>query len=266
MELQDKVAIITGAGAGIGRGIVLELASRGAAIVLAEIDVDAARRVSDEVRALGGRSAVTEADVADQASADAMVKAAMDEFGQVDILVNNAGVGGAPGWWERDQETTEDWDAAFSINVFGIVHATQSVEPHMTERKYGKIVNIASVAGRVGSGGFAHYSASKAAAINVSQAWAFKLAPLGINVNCICPGLLWTGLWEKIAARRKQQRPDEQELSPRDVFRRRLAETTPLAREQMPEDIGKAAAFLVSERSRNITGQALNVSGGFRNN
>ena len=208
MELSGKVAIVTGGGNGIGRGIAMELASRGAQIVLGEIVVDAAETVAKEIEAVGREAIAVKSDVTDQASTDSLFDATIERFGKVDILVNNAGVGGAPGWWERGVSSEEDWDDAFDVNVFGIVHCTKSVEGHMRSQQSGKIVNIASVAGRIGAGGIAHYSASKAAAINVSQAYAIRLAPSNINVNAVCPGLLWTDLWEKLAVRRKVMRPE----------------------------------------------------------
>ena len=195
MELSGKVAIVTGGGNGIGRGIALELAERGADIVLGEINVESAKQVAREIKAAGQDAIAVETDVTQQASTDSLFQAAIEQFDTVDILVNNAGVGGAPGWWERGESSSDDWDDAFDVNVFGIVHCTKSVEEHMRSQKSGKIVNIASVAGRIGAGGIAHYSASKAAAINVSQAYAYRLAPSNINVNTVCPGLLWTDLW-----------------------------------------------------------------------
>jgi len=252
VDLQDHVAIITGGGGGIGRGIALELAARGAHTVIADIDADAARRVAREVFGLGRRSVAHETDVASRASTDDMIKTALAEFGRVDILVNSAGVGGAPGWEDRIAGAIEDWDAAYAVHARGIVHATDSVRDHMMERRSGKVVNIAAAAGRRGDGPLrAYISVSKAAAVNVSQSFAFWLAPFNINVNCICPGLVWTALWEKVG---------------RERFDALVRETTPLGREQTPEDVGKLAAFLCSERARNITGQAINLSGGWQMN
>ena len=265
-ELAGKAAIVTGGANGIGRGIALELASRGADIVIADLDEQGARKVVSEVQALGRKAIFVRTDVAGQAATDVMAQAALREFGKIDILVNNAGVWGAPGYWERDQVTNEDWDRAFAVNVFGIVHATKSVEGHMQERRAGKIVNIASVAGRAGMGGSAHYSASKASAINVTQAYALRLAKFSVNVNAIAPGALWTGLSDRAMRRRQKSRPELQSMSPREVFDRMVAERVPLGREQTPEDIGKACAFLVSDRARNITGQTVNVTGGWQMN
>jgi NAD(P)-dependent dehydrogenase (short-subunit alcohol dehydrogenase family) len=264
--LAGRVAIVTGGAVGIGRGIALELAARGADILVADIDEKSGRQVGADVEALGCKAIFVRTDVTGQASTDAMAKAALDRFGRIDILVNNAGVLGAPGWWQRDAFTNDDWDAVFNVNVFGIVHATRSVEMHMQERRAGKIVNISSVAGRVGRGGAAHYSASKAAAINVTQAYALRMAKFNVNVNAIAPGSLWTPLSEKNFERRRRMDPELRGKGGRDIFLKQVADTTPLGREQMPEDIGKACAFLVSERARNITGQTLNVTGGWQMN
>ena len=252
MDLQDRVAVITGGGGGIGRGIALELAARGADVAVADIDQDAAVRVAAEISALGRRSIAVGSDVASRASTDAMIGKAVAELGRVDILVNSAGVGGAPGWEGRDASAVEDWDAAYAVHARGIVHATDSVREHMAERRSGKVINIAAAAGRIGDGPLRfHMSVSKAAAINVSQSFAFLLAPFNVNVNCICPGFVWTPLWEKVG---------------RERFDARVRDTTPLGREQTPEDVGKLAAFLCSECACNITGQTINLSGGWQMN
>lgn len=260
IDLSGRVAIVTGGGNGIGRGIAHRLTNAGADVMVADIDVESARTVAEELSKLSGRSGSCVVDVSEQGSTDAMFRETMEKFGKVDILVNNAGIGGAPGWAEREEGSLEDWQRTFEVNVLGIVHSTKSVADHMTERGSGKIVNIASAAGRRGSPGFAHYSASKASAINVTQAWAYKLAPHKINVNSVCPGVLWTGLWRDIADRRLRMVSDRN-TSGREYFESRFA-NMPLGREQTPEDIGNAVAFLASDRAKNITGQALNVDGG----
>jgi NAD(P)-dependent dehydrogenase (short-subunit alcohol dehydrogenase family) len=260
-ELDDRIAVVTGAGSGIGRGIALVLAQRGADIVVSDIDLAAAEVVADEVRSSGRNALAVQADVTDRESTDTLALTAIAGYGNIDILVNNAGVGGASGWWQRSSPSPEDWEAAYDVNVIGIVNTTSSFQDHLSERRSGRIINIASGAGRRGTGGFAHYSASKAAAINVSQGFALKLAEFNINVNCICPGLLWTPLWEKLAER-ERIKSGETVLTGRQVFDQRLEASTPLGREQTPEDVGKLAAFLASDRSKNITGQSINLNGG----
>ena len=266
MEFESKTAIVTGGAKGLGRGIALELARRGANVIVADMDEESAKSVVTEIKADGAQSYFCETDVTQQWSTDDMVETALEEFGQLDVLVNNAGVGGSPGFITRKTATVEDWQSTFDVNVFGIVNGTQSVEKYMIDRGYGKIVNIASIAGRTGRAGFATYGASKAAAINVSQAWAFKLAPHGINVNAVCPGMIWTPLWENLAEWRKLTDQQNVGMTPRQVFQRTISELVPLGREQTPEDVGNAVAFLASDRARSITGQALNVDGGIRMN
>lgn len=259
IDLTGKVAIVTGGGNGIGLGIGLRLARAGADVLIADIDHIAAKSTTKQVEAFGVRAEAIKVDVAEQESTDAMVQQALDALGRVDILVNNAGVGGAHGWADRTAATTEDWAAVFEVNVLGIVHSSKSVSQHMIEQRSGKIVNIASVAGRRGSPGFAHYSASKASAINVTQAFAYQLAQYSINVNSVCPGILWTDLRHNISKRRLAMAGAQADS--RQYFDSRVTEV-PLGREQTPEDIGNAVAFLSSDRAKNITGQALNVDGG----
>ncbi|MCH7969457.1 MAG: SDR family oxidoreductase [Chloroflexi bacterium] len=266
MDFEGKTAIVTGAARGIGRGIALELARRGSNVIIADIDEEPAREVVAEIQAGGTGANYCETDVTQQWSTDDMVEAALEGYGQLDVLVNNAGVGGAPGFATRKTPNIDDWQATFDVNVYGIVNGIQSVEKYMTDRGYGKIVNIASVAGRLGRPGFASYGASKAAAINVSQAWAFKLAPHGINVNAVCPGLIWTPLWQSIGEWRSSMDEQHTGMTPRQVFQRAVSDAVPLGREQTPEDVGNAVAFLASDRARSITGQALNVDGGIRMN
>ena len=265
MDVSGKIAIVTGGGRGIGRGISLALARNGADIVIADIIVKNAEGVADEVRSLGRRSLAVSLDVSDQESVEGMTAQALSEFGAIDILVNNAGVIGAQGWESRETPNEEDWDFIFEINVKGIARVTDAISPHMKERRYGKIINIASIAGRQGSSRNPPYNVSKAGVISLTQAQAQGLAPHNINVNAICPGLLWTPMWERITARNAMT-PNPGEKTPRELFEENVQRTIPLGREQTPDDIGNLAAFLASEYAMNITGQAINVSGGLHMN
>ena len=262
MDLTDRVAIVTGAGRGIGRGIATVMARCGATVAVADMNLDDASSVAVELADMGRESVALEADVTVQEEVDALAASVIDRFGRIDALVNNAGIIAAPGWEDREQPSEEDWDMLYEVNVKGVARVTEAVLPQMRERRFGKIVNIASVAGRVGSTTSAPYSISKAGVISYTQAIAIEEAKHDINVNAVCPGLLWTPLWRRIAVRHRVHRDEDKGMTAREVFDKYVKERTPLGREQTPEDIGNAVAFLASDAAKNITGQALNVSGG----
>jgi NAD(P)-dependent dehydrogenase (short-subunit alcohol dehydrogenase family) len=268
-QLEGKVAFVTGAGRGIGQGIAVVLASRGASVAVTDLSEAACAETLDAVLARGGRGMVIAADVTSQVSMDSAVAAVVRELRTVDIVVANAGVIGAPGYDDRLAYTEDDWEWTYRVNVKGIAHTADAVAPHMKQRHYGKIVVIASHGGRAprgvknrpGTAGMP-YGASKAAAIQYAHALAIELAPFNINVNCVCPGTLWTPMWEKIATNAVRHDPGLLGLRPKDVFDLQIRNTTPLGRPQTPEDIGKAVAFFASDDASEITGQALNVNGG----
>jgi meso-butanediol dehydrogenase/(S,S)-butanediol dehydrogenase/diacetyl reductase len=262
-RLEGRTAIVTGGGRGIGEGIARVLAHEGANVVIADVDMANAERTAGSLRADGTQAAVVRVDVTDEASAADGVREAIARFGRVDILVNNAGVVGKH--VRGNDIELSDWDLCYEVNVKGIWVMTSAVVPHFKANGSGKIVNIASIAGRVGHAGMAHYNASKAAAINLTQSLACDLGPSNINVNAVCPGLLWTDMWRSLEAMFNQDdSPDVVER--RRVFEGYLQQACPLRREQTPEDVGNAVAFFVSEEARNITGQSLNVDGGIELN
>ncbi len=264
MDLNGKVAVVTGAGRGIGRAIAEKLAEHGAKVVIADVGIDNAVNVAEAINDDGHEAEPIAVDVTRQSSVDRMARGAMARFGQLDILINNAGIIGARGWETRGRPNERDWDTVYAVNVKGVANATRAVSVLMRKRKYGKIINIASVAGRQGAPGNPPYNISKAGVISLTQATALELAPFNINVNAICPGLLWTPMWERIATRQTKYDSASQGLTPRKAFERVVAERIPLGREQTPEDIGNLAVFLASDPSENITGQAINVNGGSR--
>ena len=201
-------------------------------------------------------------EVAEAVAARLGVDAIAESFGGLDIVVNNAGViSDGMG----DEQSEADFDRCYQVNCKGIWHMSTAALPRFQERGGGKIVNIASIAGRQGGHGLAAYCASKAAAISLTQSLATGFGRFNVNVNAVCPGLLWTEMWRKLEGliRRTEVREEVDERAAFDAF---LAERCPLRREQTPEDIGNAVAFLASEKARNITGQALNVDGGIEMN
>ena len=255
-DLTGKTAFVTGGGSGIGRGIARTMAGQGAAVVLADVDARGARDVADEIGGDGGRALAVHMDVSSVDQVAEAVDQAIGAFGNVDILVNNAGVSAF-----RDR-SEESWRRIFDINVMGVVHCCDAVVPHMRERGYGKIVNIASMAGHAARRWGGPYAVGKAAVLRYTKGLATELAPFSINVNAICPGAVWTPLQERGARRTREEDPSLADMEPYDIFLKRYEDVIPMGRPQTPEDVGKAAAFLASDDAENITGQCLHVDGG----
>ncbi len=261
MRLAEKVAMVTGGGAGIGRAIALAVAREGADLLLPDIHIGNAEGVAKEVRDLGRRAAAMQMDVTQEAEVQRGIADGIRQFGRIDILVNNAGV--IPGLGHPFTRQTEaDWDKVHNVNVKSVFFTSKAIAPHFMERRSGKIINIASVAGPLASPTMPSYSVSKMGVITFTRILAKEMAAYNVNVNAVCPGLLWTDMWRGIAEVIRETNPEYASLTPRQMFERRVAEWVPLKREQTPEDIGHAVVFLASEEARNITGQALMVDGG----
>jgi NAD(P)-dependent dehydrogenase (short-subunit alcohol dehydrogenase family) len=281
MKLEGKVAIVTGGGAGIGQGISYCLAEEGADIAVIDISPENAGKAADEVKKTGRRALAITANATDSNQAEEAMKKALDTYGKVDILVNNVG-GESRYYYETPGEgysEEKEWDDTIQLNLKATMIMSHAVAPLFIEQKSGKIVNISSIGGRAMSGGGAasgkgmsgkeaafspmmSYGVAKAGVIQFSRLLAVQLAPYNVNVNCICPGVLYTPLYERSVPRRIAATPGSEGLTPREYFDKYVISGVPLGREQTPEDIGRAVVFLVSEDSRNITGQSINVDGG----
>ena len=245
LGLKGKVALVTGAGSqiGFGKAIALTLAKDGCDVVVADIDLDGAKQTSAEVEVLGRKSIAVKADVTKSAEVKDVVKAALEQFGKIDILVNNAGACTPP---KPFLETTEaDWDSDININLRGVLNCTGAVLPHMIERKYGKVINIASGAGINGGFNTAVYAAAKGGVIAFTMAIAKEVAPSGINANCVSPGPAITGFARN---------------APPGMLER-FAATVPIGRLTEPQDVANSVAFLASDVSGDIVGQTLIVTG-----
>ena len=255
MILKDQVAIVTGAGRGIGAATAMALADAGAAVVAVDIGGDLATQTADAVARRGGRALALAVDVGDVAAIRSMVDSVMTAFGRVDILVNNAGVTRRADIMDL---TEADWDRIHRVNAKGVFFCLQAVARVMIPRRSGRIVNIASIAGKGYAGtSNAAYAASKGAVISLTRTAAQQLAKHDINVNAVCPGVTRTELSDANLRVRAEQAGVGVE-----VMERRRNEAIPLGRPCEPSDIAAMAVFLASPGARNITGQSYNVDGG----
>ena len=263
IDLSGKEAIVTGGGSGIGRGICAVLTRAGANVLVTDISIDSAKETINYCEASNNIRAET-IDVTDIESIEEAISKHVVDRGKIDILVNNAGIIGAKDWWTREILSNEDWLEVYEVNLRGMVRVSERVEKEFKSRKYGKIVNIASISARQGSPDIPHYSTSKAAVVSWTQSHALKMAPYNVNVNAVCPGLIWTPIWEAIARKRAKYGGsiDVNGLEGRELFNQSVKSWIPMQREQTAEDIGNIAAFLVSDMAKNITGQSINVDGG----
>lgn len=249
MKLEGKIALVTGGGRGIGRTVALALAREGAKVAVADILKENAEAVRDEIKSMGISALSCQADLTKRLEVERMVEAVLAEFGQIDILVNCAGWDRLEPFVESNEET---WEKILAINFKSALYTVKAVLPHMISRGTGKIVNISSDAGRVGSMWEAVYSGAKGAVIAFSKSLAREVARYKINVNVVCPGLTDTPLLQAV----RSQSPQTEKLI--DA----IIKATPWRRVAQPEEVAEAVLFLASPSADFITGQTLSVSGG----
>ena len=250
--MRGKVALITGAGGGIGRGIARCLAEEGVHAALADISPAGAEAAAREIGGFGVDAVSYALDVTDKARCAAVVDAVARDFGALDIVVNNAGVIGGADFklgMPLSDVSEEDWDAAYSVNVKGVFLLCQASLEKMKGRGWGRIINISSRAGRDGRETIPHYSASKAAVIIFTQALAREVAREGVTVNAVCPGVVQTSMVERVL----QRAPGFDEVA--------LA-SEPIGRFGQPAEIGEAVVWLCSDAASFVTGIPLSVDGG----
>ena len=245
MDLVNKVAIVTGAGRGIGKAIAIDLAREGANIIAIDVDIQTAEKVAREIKSLDRQAWAIQVDVSDSKEVNRMVQLAIKRFKRVDILVNNAAI------IKRgsiEDLTEEDWDRVIDVNLKGAFNCMKAVVGIMKKQKYGKIVNISSIAGKIGDLASAPcYGASKAGMTCLAKSLARELAPYNINVNVVAPHAIKTDMSKEWSEEK----------------RKNIIANIPLGRMGEPEDIAEAVVFLVSDKAKFITGEVLDVNGGY---
>jgi NAD(P)-dependent dehydrogenase (short-subunit alcohol dehydrogenase family) len=246
MDFAGKVAVVTGGGSGIGRSTALQLAERGASVVVADIAADNAKAVADEISAAGGAATAHDADVTDPEAVEDMVATAVSAYGGLDIAINNAGMSGT--FAPIDEQPIEDWRATIDLNLSGVFYCMRAEIPRMLERGGGAIVNTSSGAGLMGFAGLPAYVASKHGVVGLTRGGALEYAKRNIRVNCVCPGTVHTPMLETFAG-------DDKVLE-------MMGKAMPVGRLATPEEIAAAIIWLASPAASYVTGHALAVDGG----
>lgn len=255
MRFESKVVVVTGGGKGLGKAIGMAFAREGARVVIAEIDIESAHRVAKEIKSLDQNCLVITTDVTKKEEVHRMVTVVKDEFNRIDVLVNNAGVFLSSPVIDISEK---DWQKTMDVNLKGVFLCSQAVAREMIKQGAGKIINISSMGGKTGLRGEAAYGASKSAVITFTKTLSKELAPYGINVNAVCPGLIGTKM-----LREEWKRKSKEEGIPIQEIEQEFLSKIALGRLGTPQDIANLVLFLASDEANYITGESINITGGF---
>ncbi len=250
MRLKEKVALVTGAASGIGRATAALFGQEGAKVMCADLDAEGAERVAKQIADGGGEAASTQADVSQAADVERMVRQTVERWERLDVLVNNAGIYFI---LPLTQVPEEEWDRLININLKGVFLGCKYAIPEMVKGGGGAIVNTASIAALRGSANWTTYCASKGGVLQLTKAVAMEVARLNVRVNCVCPGIIDTGMFDQAV---------DMVAVDRDELATTIGETHPMGRIGRPEEVAAAILFLVSEEASFITGVPLSVDGG----
>ncbi len=250
MKLKEKVALVTGAASGIGLATAALFGQEGAKVMCADLNADGAERVAQQIADSGGEAASTQADVSRAADVERMVRETVERWGRLDVLVNNAGIYFI---LPLTQVPEEEWDRLININLKGVFLGCKYAIPEMVKGGGGAIVNTASIAGLRGSANWTTYCASKGGVVQLTKAVAMEVARLKVRVNCVCPGIIDTGMFDQAV---------DMVAADRDELAATIGEMHPMGRIGRPEEVAAAILFLASEEASFITGVPLSVDGG----
>ncbi|MBU0945485.1 MAG: SDR family oxidoreductase [Proteobacteria bacterium] len=256
LQLEGKVAIVTGAGQGLGEGIVKRLAEAGCDVAVIDINLEKAEKVAEDVKVMGRRAVAIQADVTQWDQVQSMVDQTVEKLGKLDIAVNNAGVIKIKSVAES---TAEDWDFVHNVNAKGVFLCCKAEQEPMKKQGFGRIINVSSIAGKVGFPDLSLYTSSKFAVVGFTFSLAKELQRTGITVNAICPGIIGTGMWcGPNGLADKWKNPGE---TMDESWKRHQDILIPQGEAQTPEDMGDLAVYFAT--SKHVTAQAINVDGGF---
>lgn len=256
MKLKGRVALVTGAGGGIGRGIAMELAKEGCDLAVVDIKLESAQVVTEEIRQLGRQAIALQTDVTDWSDVQNMVKTTVETFGKLDIICNNAGVISIK---SVEELSPEDWDHVFNVNTRGVFLCCKAAISTLKRNGWGRIINVASIAGKEGFAQLSHYSASKFAVVGFTISLAKELQRDNITVNSICPGIVPTPMWYGPHGLADKWKLEGETME--ESWKRHQDIMIPQGEGQTPEDMGQLAVFFATQA--HITAQNINVDGGF---